>query len=363
MCPCATPHGLVIVPCLAVARAHGDIVHRALACCRKSLGHRRDQRAAHHVDDAHGGLYISRCHGGRSARVDQATRGCLQRNRVERALRGGRVGWHQAAEHVVHRGRGHRHRAVDVTLDLLGRAGEVHRDRGSRHVYPHANSNVPMTETIVVEDILEFVSTAGDLCKRLPGDGSSILIQSANPFAILLRPVKRDDTLQTCESDSVCAHLGKEVVERRLLFGGSVIAVIVESRQQLEGLRDELAVAFHHHRGYHESFLFETSRDRHRAGGCPSDVGVVSAVGHECNYRSFEETRCNEGDVRQMRPTQVRIVENHHVTGLPVQPAHHVAHRKSHAAQVHGYVRSLGEELSLRVEQRTGEIQSILDVG
>ena len=43
-------------------------------------------------------------------------------------------------------------------------------------------------------------------------------------------------------------------------------------------------------------------------------------------------------------------------------PAQDLLHGLAHRAQVHGHVRRVGDELALRVEQRAGEIQALLDV-
>ena len=57
-----------------------------------------------------------------------------------------------------------------------------------------------------------------------------------------------------------------------------------------------------------EPLVLEPGRDRHAARGRAADVRMVGAIDHETAVLGPMEERCDEGDVREVRPAQVGIV-------------------------------------------------------
>ena len=84
----------------------------------------------------------------------------------------------------------------------------------------------------------------------------------------------------------------------------------------------------------------------------------------ECGAAHAEEHGHDHRDIRQVRAAGVRRVQRKDIARLHVAaaPPHDFLHGLAHRAQVHRHVRRVGDELSLRVEQRAGEIEALLDV-
>ena len=89
---------------------------------------------------------------------------------------------------------------------------------------------------------------------------------------------------------------------------------------------------------------------RHAARGRAADVRMMGAIDHETAVLGPVEERCDEGDVREVRPAQVGIVQDHHVSRCRPESLDDPRHREGHAAEVHRDVRGLGRQPALRVE-------------
>ena len=136
-------------------------------------------------------------------------------------------------------------------------------------------------------------------------------------------------------------------------------------------MRDELHVVEQH------AFLVDVRRvRRHRARRDAADVGVMAARRHvELRFASrirgtrlvgivAQEHRRDHRDVGQVRAAVVRRVQHEHVAGLhrAGAPVDDRAHAFAHRAEMHRHVRRVGDQVALRVEQRAGEIEALLDV-
>jgi len=116
----------------------------------------------------------------------------------------------------------------------------------------------------------------------------------------------------------------------------------------------------------HPLFLDPGAERGHRAWRDAPDLRVVAAGRHEEENLAAGavEHGSDHGDVRQMRPAVVGIVEHVDVTGAhpPGVAPHDDLDALPHRAQVHRNVRRVGDEAPARVEDGAGEVQPLLDV-
>ena len=72
----------------------------------------------------------------------------------------------------------------------------------------------------------------------------------------------------------------------------------------------------------------------------------------------------DDRDIRQMRAAVIGIVQHVHVTALhPARIlAHHGPDAVTHRPQVHGHVWRIGDQVSVGIEQRTTEVEALLDI-
>lgn len=128
----------------------------------------------------------------------------------------------------------------------------------------------------------------------------------------------------------------------------------------------------------------------HRTGRDTSDICVVSSASHEedwllhlpdqtCfkfNYSDSislfsngkneipVEDRSDDSEIRKVRSSGARMIREDHVAPreLAFEGFHLELNGLLHGAQVHGYVRSIGNQPAIRSENRTGEVQTLLDI-
>ena len=122
---------------------------------------------------------------------------------------------------------------------------------------------------------------------------------------------------------------------------------------------------------HQKAFLLDAGAERgHGAWRLSAHIGVMAATGHEGEgiRVPLHETGSDRGDVGQMGAAMEGIVTDHGVawrqhrplttTDLPKQILDCIPHR----TQMHRDVGSIGNKSPLRVEQSTGEIQSLADI-
>ncbi len=90
---------------------------------------------------------------------------------------------------------------------------------------------------------------------------------------------------------------------------------------------------------------------------------MMSTVGDKSEQLSVDKQRCDHGDVRQVSTAEEGIVNHHHVAVSPAQTTDDIAHGIGHTAEVNRNMRRLGTELAPGIEDRAGEIETVLDVG
>ena len=156
-----------------------------------------------------------------------------------------------------------------------------------------------------------------------------------------------------------------------LAFFGS--ANIVE--QQREDVAIDRAGAHDLNRRNAKAFLVNLAAWTHGAGEGPTDVGVMGAGGDEeircaCGWSRARvascgsmKTRSNHGDVGQMRAAAEGIVQHGDVAGCERELVNGGAHRHGHGAEMHRHVIAHGECVAIGIEERTGVIATLFDVG
>ena len=119
-------------------------------------------------------------------------------------------------------------------------------------------------------------------------------------------------------------------------------------------------------RRYYEALLVELCAvGREAAWRLPSNVGVVGLVGGVGDDLAVVEHGRYDREVGEVGAAYVRVVEEQHVAWLKLAPVGLEAHPdgQGHAAEMHGYVLGLGDELPPVVEQGAAVVHPLLDVG
>ena len=126
-----------------------------------------------------------------------------------------------------------------------------------------------------------------------------------------------------------------------------------------------------------DAFLVDRRRQRrHRAGRRAADIGMVAARGDpEQNVvfvgrasgaprLLFAEDRRADGDVGQVGAAVIGGVEGEDVAGMNVAGilADDRFHRAIHRAEMDRHVRGIGDQPPFAVEDRAGEVETLLDV-
>jgi len=90
----------------------------------------------------------------------------------------------------------------------------------------------------------------------------------------------------------------------------------------------------------------------------------MTARRHEESPLAADEDRSNHGDVRQMSSAIVGRVARKHVALHHCGPVARDDRRNAiaHRSEMHGHVRGIGDEVTVRVEDGAGEIEPLLDV-
>jgi hypothetical protein len=89
--------------------------------------------------------------------------------------------------------------------------------------------------------------------------------------------------------------------------------------QPRHNLREQASLGHQSLRRDDELLVLEPDRDRHSTGGRAADVRMMGAIEHETAVLGPMEERCDEGDVREVGPAQVGVVQDDHVSRCRVQ--------------------------------------------
>src|SRR5437016_9973651 len=92
---------------------------------------------------------------------------------------------------------------------------------------------------------------------------------------------------------------------------------------------------------------------------------MVSTCGHIKSWNTLflREHGQHHGDVWKMGTACIRIVENGHVTWSKLDMMNGLLHGHGHGAQMHRHVIAHGDGFSFGIEDGTGIVAPLLDVG
>ena len=358
----ATRDGLVIL----VGRvAEGEVVHRLLA--RRQHAERTVER----IGDAGRGLDIASHHRRRRSRVEHAALGNDHPQRLEATGVERDVVIDQGSEHIEHRGHRHRLRGVEVVRQLGAGAAEIDHRLASGGV-----------DRDLDLDLRAVVHRQGELPVR-PERGLGRQ-RSDHPTHRLLGVVLhmthvshhrgqaplRDHRVQFLHTFLVGRDLGPQIGQRLVRVArrpGTAGKLGTQLGLKKPAVANQQQVVEQH------ALLVDAARERrHRARRDATDIGVVAAGGYIKRGLTRHATVLpptrqidggDDGDVRQMGAAVVGVVEHVDITRLHVRIARdHGLDRLAHRSQVHRHVRRVGDQRTLGVEQRAGEVQPLLDV-
>ena len=355
-CAHASANGLVVIPGgTGLGAADRQVVHAALTGGRDPIRDRSGERAQHDIHDTAAGLDIAGGHGCRALRVEQAAERRAQADRAEGSGAGGGLRRHQTAKDIEDSGRGNRERTIDVAGDLARGARKIDMDPLGRHIEGHPNRDRLGPLAIVVHDVFEAVVSRRNRSERRACESFGIVVECADRRLIGRDARAVDQTPQSGQPGAIGPDLGEKIaarvvrVARRTEDPRQQRLVDLALRDQPTGLNDQ-------------PLLVERARDRHRPGHARPDVGMVCAIGDEGDQSALREERGHQCHIRQMRPAEERIVEDHHVAVGPVERADDVRHRVGHAPEVNRDMGGLGAEVPVAIEDRAREIEPIADV-
>jgi hypothetical protein len=274
--------------------------------------------------------------------VDERAFRRANRDRRERAAGGRQVGARQAADDEVARRARDRERAVQVAFVLGGSAGEVDLDVVAGDRDRRADRQLAV---FALEHVLGLEAPVGKLGDRRADEPLGIRVElvhggtdAVGPVAVaeLVDPPAADRLGRKLRAEVAAAlvgipHLGDECLERRL----------VEPRG-----RDDDALVCERPRG-----------GGHAAGLRPADVGVVGARDREAQRGARHERH-----VGKMGAPRERVVEHEYVVGPRVSGGDG-RDRVGHGAEVHGNVLGLRNHAPGGVEEGSGAVAALLDVG
>ena len=248
---------------------------------------------------------------------------------------------------------GDRERTVHVALVLVRRAGEVEAQRVAVNTCPQPQLQIPLGRLQHVARLPLARAEPGDRCPRTP---LRVVQCGGHRLAHRVQPVPAGELRQP---------RGPRAVRREL--GAEVRHPLARSPHPLHDAAQHLAVelaAPHEPRGLeHDALLVEPTRVRGHAARDPAaDVRVVRAARRVPGQLTLHVNRRHHGDVREVGPAAVRVVQHPGVALLGVLLAHGLD-GGGHRAQVHGDVLGLHGHLAVRVEDGGRGVAALLDIG
>ena len=148
--------------------------------------------------------------------------------------------------------------------------------------------------------------------------------------------------------------------------------VVVETARRIRPLHQEPFDTLPPHpspldqpgRGEHDPLLCQGLRvGRHRTRTDPADFRVVGPAGDVPEAPSVEVNRRHQGDVRQVRAPERRMVGDDDVALPHPESFDQAANAQAHGAEMNGDMRCVDHQPALGVEQGAGKILPFLDVG
>ena len=89
---------------------------------------------------------------------------------------------------------------------------------------------------------------------------------------------------------------------------------------------------------------------------------MVGTVRHKALTLVGHEHRRDHGDIGQVGPAQIGVVDHHHIPGLPVDLFDDIAHGEGHTAQVDRDMGRLRTQPAPGIKHRAGKIQPITNI-
>src|SRR4249919_1856945 len=281
---------LVVGPVIAGER---QVVHRPLPLGpdRRELG----QRGKDQVGDAARGLDVAADDGCGRMRVEQRSLGGSDGHRAPGAGRRRRVRVADDADGVEAGRLGHRERAVEVAGDLIRAAREVEIQR----VPPNGGADTQRNVAIAaLEDVLCRALAVGHLRERGPRAPLRVVEDLAGRGPEQLPAMPLGELPQPAVAGQVRCPLRPQV-------GQPLLRVPHPPGQLTE---DRVVRA---RRGNDHALLVQRHRERrHAARRRAADVGVMGAAGGEADQPLIVEDRRDQGDVREVGPAAVGVIED-----------------------------------------------------
>ena len=333
--------------------AEREVVHRPLRCREHA------ERAVERVGDRLRRFHIAGDHGGRITRIQHRAFGDHDRDRLQASGVHRNVIVDQRAKNVEHRRLADRRRCVEIGPLLSAGAGKVDRRGAARAVDGNANAD----RRAAVHWILEcaVLQRPEYATHRFLGVVLDVLHIGAHNRQAEMRD-HLDELVRALRARrDLRAEIGDVLIDvaRRITSGPQDRADLGIEKATL---RDELHIV-----EQHALFVDVRRIGRHRSGRDAADIRMMTARS-DVEFRHAIHARdkhgCDDGDVRQMRPAVVRRIQHErvafaHRTRAPINDG---LDRFAHRAQMSRHMRRIGDQIPVDVEQRTREVEPLLDV-
>ncbi len=337
---------------LVTGVAEGDVVHRALACRLHAEG------AEQRVGDRLAGLDIAGHHGGRIFRRQHRAFRDDDLDRLQAAFVQRYAVVDQAAEDVQYGRTSDSGGRVVVRRPLIAGAGKIDNGRtillieGDFHFYFSA-----FVHRIGEFAVLHHVDDAADLLFRVVLYVPHVCMHDVEAELIDHLP---DFLYAFLAGGDLGLQVGDVMVRiaRRIGMVGEMVAEFV---LQECALVDEFEIV-----EQDAFFLDDLAVGGHRARRDAADIGVMAAAGNEEQdiLAVVAEDRGDDGDVGQVGAAVIGRIDHEDVARLHLAGvlADDRADALAHRAQMDRDVRRVGHQHAVRIEDRAGEVEPLLDV-
>ncbi len=93
-------------------------------------------------------------------------------------------------------------------------------------------------------------------------------------------------------------------------------------------------------------------------------MGAVDDKGNQTLRAPLRhKERSHQGHIGQMRTAQIGVIDNQHISRSPPDTADNLPHGIGHTTQMDRDMSRLGAQVTRGIENRTGEVQPVLDIG
>jgi len=298
---------------------------------------------------------VARDHGGGGARVEHGPFGHLDRQWRQTPLIQRDVFTHQRTKHIEHNGARNRQGRIEITLLLWRGSGEI--DDGGAGAAIDRDGHLDLRTAVhwIGEGAVREAINHG------AHRGFCIVLDMLHIGGDSGRAVARHHPHQGAFSGLIGGNL-------RLKIGDVLVNItsrVAASGQDCAQMRLLEHTAFEQARALdHDAFIFEAATvGRHRAGGPPTDIGMMPARTEPKRGFTVQKHRRNHSDIGQMRAATIGRVEHEGVAlrHIRVEP-HDGLDAVGHRPQMHRNMRCIGDQMALRVKDGAREIEALFDV-